>query len=114
VGETRRQPAQYISAAAAVAMHDIGALVADELAQPIRERQVEIAGTKQVLHANAVLPGHGVDARVGRADENVLHAPLIQGIEQVNHLLRSAQKMAPGFHMQYFHKGDSLLISRWK
>ncbi len=103
VRETRRQPAQDIGAAATVTMHDIGLCFLEVLRQAIGKRQVEVAGAEQVLHTYAGLSCHVVDAGIRRTNQRIVVSAIAQGIDQVDDLLRPAQKMAPGFDMQYFH-----------
>jgi hypothetical protein len=85
-------------------MHDVGLRLADELCKPIGERQVEIASAKQVPHRYGRLPRRIVDARSGRADDQVVVTHVTQRPGEVDNLLWPAVKMAPGFDMQYFHR----------
>jgi len=74
-----------------MAMHNIRAQFLKKLGQAICEWQVEVTCAEQVLHPNACLPRDAVYPGFGRTYQRV------------------AQKMAPGFDMQYFH-ASSLLI----
>ena len=87
-----------------MAVHEIGPLTADKLREPVREREIEIAGAEEILDPDAVLARYRVDPRAGRADENIVVTALPQCIDEVHDLLRAAQKMASGFDMQYFHE----------
>jgi hypothetical protein len=50
------------------------------------------------------LPRRIVDARSGRADDQVVVTHVTQRPGEVDNLLWPAVKMAPGFDMQYFHR----------
>ena len=52
IRKTRRHTAQHVCAATAVAMHEIRLQLLEVLREAISERQIEIARTEQVLHAN--------------------------------------------------------------
>ena len=84
-------------------MHEVRLLFLQVLHEAIREGQVEVAGTEQVLHVYAGHPRGAVDARTGRAHKDRLVAALGQRRYQVDYLLRSAIEMASGFYMQYFN-----------
>ena len=84
-------------------MHEIRTRALEVLHEPVRERQVQVAGAEQVLHADSGAARRVIDAGTGRADEDRLVAACGERFDQVQDLLRPAVEMAPGFHMQYFH-----------
>ena len=93
-------------------MNKLRARTLKVLHEAIGERQVEIAGAKEIAYRDRRLPCGRVDARARRTDEQVVVAQLAKCIDQVNDLLRPPIKMAPGFDMQYFHRLRILLQER--
>ncbi len=109
VGDAGGEAAEDIGAATAVTVDDIRGEFSDKRRQAIGERQVEVAGTEEILHAQSGLARNPVDPGVRRADQRIVVTAPAQRLHQVDDLLRPAEEMAPGFDMQYFHPGDSLL-----
>ncbi len=106
VRKARGETAEHVRAAAAVAMHDVRFRLADELCEPIGERQVEISGTEQVPYRYGRRPRRIVDAGSWRAHDQVVVTHVAQCLHEVNDLLRATIEMAPGFDMQYFHRRE--------
>ena len=109
IRKTGREPAQDVGTPSAVAVHDVGLRFADVLHKSVGERQVEVAGTKQVAHRDSSRARRVVDAGSGRANDGVVVTHVPERIDEVNHLLRTTVKMASGFDMQYVHRRRIIL-----
>ena len=72
VGQSRGNAAQYVSAATAVAVHDVRLLLADELGKTVGERQVQIAGAEQVVNPDSCGACGAVDAGTRRAHQQAV------------------------------------------
>ena len=77
ISKTGCQPAQQIGATPTVAVDDIGFLLFEELRQPVGKRQIQVAGTEEVLHANPRLPGGRIYPGIRRANEDIVVTPLV-------------------------------------
>ena len=99
----RRQAAEEVSTAAAVAVQDIRLFVEYALPQAKCEGEIVITGTIDVAHADAGVARGSIYAGAGSAHQCVVDSAHLKCLCQINYLLGAAIKMASGFDMQYFH-----------
>ena len=103
-----RQPAPKVCAAAAMDVHEIGALGGDQAAQAEDKADVDVALHRHLEHAGMGSRG-ACDVGAGRAGEQVLHAAPRQALDNVEHLLGAAVEVAAGFDVQHLHDACSTL-----
>ena len=95
-----------------MAVDDIRLLALQVLYEPVREWQIHITRTKQILYVDTGAARGRVNPGTRRTNENRLMTALGKRRNQVDHLLWPAIKMAPCFDIQYFHEPNHTKIAR--
>jgi hypothetical protein len=102
-GQPRGERALHVGATAAVQVHDVRPLTADEPVQAPPEQRIEVAADRHRVHALAARTGLLRDRAAGRTREHALDVAAAQAFEQIEHLARAAVEVHPAFDVQHFH-----------
>src|SRR5690606_40211481 len=86
-----------------MAMHDVWCFPLHDSHEPPSQAEVEVPGAGDVVNLRSGLARSLVHLGTGRADENILHVPEAEPLQQVDDLLRAPIEVPARFDVQYFH-----------